>query len=178
MLKTLRAQIAHYKSELTDEELDSLLEERRRALGFLDGISSAMNTAHITPPRPQQQRGRAFVTPTLTPSKLLSSPGKTYITPGGSISRSSSSSSLPSSLTQTPFAAHFERGRRLIQPLFPMGMDSQTSSPENSFEDLREVEGKRGTGEFEPPDEISLGRLLNNIIVFEVSPYFRDGVDV
>jgi hypothetical protein len=49
-----------------------------------------------------------------------------------------------------------------------MGMDSE-SSPEDSFADLREVEEgvKRRTGEFEPPDEISLGRLLNNIIVFE-----------
>jgi hypothetical protein len=51
-----------------------------------------------------------------------------------------------------------------------MGMESTPStSPENSFADLAELDnGKRKTGEFEPPDEISLGRLLNNIIVFEV----------
>ena len=51
-----------------------------------------------------------------------------------------------------------------------MGMDniSNPSSPENSFADLEEIDVKRNTGEFEPPEEISLGRLLNNIIVFEV----------
>ena len=57
-----------------------------------------------------------------------------------------------------------------------MGLDhSQPSSPEESFADIRETEMhgmdtgiNRRTGEFEPPEEISLGRLLNNIIVFEV----------
>ena len=160
MLKTLRAQIAHYKSELIDEDLDSLLEERRRVLGFLDGISSAMNTAHQTPPR---RNRTSYISP-------VSSPSTTRVIP--SPSRSSSSSSILLSGTQhTPFSTHFDRTRKLIQPLFPMGIDSMspTPSPENSFADLSEIEdGRRRTGEFEPPDEISLGRLLNNIIVFEV----------
>jgi hypothetical protein len=144
MLKTLRAQIAHYKSELADDDFENLLEERRRALGFLDGISSAMNTAHITPSR----HPRIFITPTMTPSRHIES-------------RSSSSSSL----IQAPFSAHFERTRKFIQPLFPMGLDLSCTSLENSGS---EVEEKHRTGEFEPPDEISMGRLLNNIIVFEV----------
>ena len=160
MLKTLRAQIAHYKSELFDEDLDALLEERRRALGFLDGISNAMNTAHLqsSPPRQSIGRGRStFVTP-VSPLRA---------------SRSSSESSARISVTvgNAPFATHFDRTRKLIQPLFPMGMESSTpsTSPENSFADLSEADvGKRKTGEFEPPEEISLGRLLNNIIVFEV----------
>jgi hypothetical protein len=55
-----------------------------------------------------------------------------------------------------------------------MGMETPGVSPENSFADLSEVDVKRRTGEFEPPDEISIGRLLNNIIVFEVhSQSFR-----
>ena len=163
MLKTLRAQIAHYKSELMDEDLDGLLEERRRVLGFLDGISSAMNTAHQPPQQqqtPHHQKPRTYISPISTPSKVISSP-----------SRTSSSSSIPLSSTQyNPFSNHFDRTRKLIQPLFPMGMDSTTptTSPENSFADLSEVDAKQKTGEFEPPDEISLGRLLNNIIVFEV----------
>jgi hypothetical protein len=154
MLKTLRAQIAHYKSELIDDDLDTLLEERRRVLGFLDGLSSAMNTTH-SPPRRSTHA---------TPSSFPSSPARQSTLPGA-LSKNSSSSSLP---TSAPFSAHFERTRKFIQPLFPMGMDSE-SSPEDSFADLREVEEgvKRRTGEFEPPDEISLGRLLNNIIVFE-----------
>jgi hypothetical protein len=159
MLKTLRAQIAHYKSELFDEDLDGLLEERRRVLGFLDGISSAMNTTALqSSPRQTPYKPRGYVSPVATPSKPISSP-------------SSSTSSIPLSTTQyNPFAQHFDRTRKLIQPLFPMGMDSMSpiQSPENSFADLNEVDTKRTTGEFEPPDEISLGRLLNNIIVFEV----------
>jgi hypothetical protein len=160
MLKTLRAQIAHYKSELYDEDLDALLEERRRALGFLDGISNAMNTAHLqsSPPRQNVGRGRStFVTP-VSPLR-----------PSRSSSESSSRISIP--IGNAPFSTHFDRTRKLIQPLFPMGMESSTpsTSPENSFADLAELDnGKRKTGEFEPPDEISLGRLLNNIIVFEV----------
>ena len=158
MLKTLRAQIAHYKSELMDEDLDGLLEERRRVLGFLDGISSAMNTAaHQSPPRQTSRKNRTYGSPVSSPPKGISTP--------------SSSSSIPLSSTQhTPFSHHFDRTRKLIQPLFPMGMDSTspTTSPENSFADLSEVEGTHKQGEFEPPDEISLGRLLNNIIVFEV----------
>lgn len=153
LLKTLRAQIQHYKSELQDEDFDQLLEERRRALGFLDGISSAMNTAHHTP--------------------------STKPTPRSPRSRHSTDSVALSMTSNTPFSVHFERTRKLIQPLFPMGLDtSAPSSPEDSFADLRDVEVldptttttavKRRTGEFEPPDEISLGRLLNNIIVFEV----------
>jgi hypothetical protein len=167
MLKTLRAQVAHYKSELADEDFDSLLEERRRALGFLDGISSAMNTAHHTHPRQSRTaKGRTtFASPASTPG-IQSSPGRP--------SRSSSSSSVPlSGILQTPFSLHFDRTQRLIQPLFPMGIDSTSapSSPEDSFADLNEVEiveDKRRTGEFEPPEEITMGRLLNNIIVFEV----------
>ena len=160
MLKTLRAQIAHYKSELYDEDLDALLEERRRALGFLDGISNAMNTAHLqsSPPRQNVGRGRStFVTP-VSPLR-----------PSRSSSESSSRVSIP--IGNAPFSTHFDRTRKLIQPLFPMGMESSTpsTSPENSFADLSDLDtGKRKTGEFEPPDEISLGRLLNNIIVFEV----------
>ena len=165
MLKTLRAQVAHYKSELLDEDLELLLEERRRVLGFLDGISSAMNTVHQTPPRHSR---KTYISPTSTPSTTRAIP---------SHSRSSSSSSIPLSGTQhTPFSTHFDRTRKLIQPLFPMGMDSMslTPSPENSFADLSEPEdGKRKTGEFEPPEEISLGRLLNNIIVYEVLPYTK-----
>jgi hypothetical protein len=70
-----------------------------------------------------------------------------------------------------------------------MGLESSSgpSSPEDSFADLREVEVreaevretvedndgvKRRTGEFEPPEEISLSRLLNNIIVFEVRFFY------
>ena len=160
MLKTLRAQIQHYKSELQDEDFELLLEERRRALGFLDGISSAMNTAHHTPsnnPTPTKN----------TPNSKQSSK---------SPKRLSTDSIALSTSSNTPFSIHFERTRRLIQPLFPMGLDqSQPSSPEDSFADIRETEMhgmdtgiKRRTGEFEPPEEISLGRLLNNIIVFEV----------
>jgi len=81
-----------------------------------------------------------------------------------------------------PFAIHFEKTKKLIQPLFPMGMDSTSnpSSPENSFADIEEVDvkSKRNTGEFEPPDEISLGRLLNNIIVFEVRIFHLRWADV
>lgn len=154
MLKTLRAQVAHYKSELADEDFDGLLEERRRALGFLDGISSAMNTIHHTPPR------KTHVSPASTPSRG----------PVRSPSLSSGSSISLTGTQNTPFSAHFERTKKLIQPLFPMGMDmsTPTPSPENSFSDLSEVEPKRRTGEFEPPEEITLGRLLNNVIVFEV----------
>jgi hypothetical protein len=168
MLKTLRAQVQHYKSELADEDFEALLEERRRALGFLDGISSAMNTAHLTPPRqPRSQhssapRGRTHNPPSTTTTRSTQS-----VT-----SRSSSSSSLPSNIPTAPFSTHFDRTRKLIQPLFPMGMDTPGASPENSFADLSDLspaeEGKRRTGEFEPPEEISMGRLLNNIIVFEV----------
>lgn len=161
MLKTLRAQIAHYKSELHDEDFDGLLEERRRVLGFMDGISTAMNTIHSSPPRishrPPQGRS-SFIQPP-SPTKATSS------------SRSSSRSSMrQSGPVQMPLSAHFEKTKRLIQPLFPMGLDSVSPppSPEDSFADLSEAEGKRKTGEFEPPDEISLGRLLNNIIIFEV----------
>ena len=167
MLKTLRAQVAHYKSEFTDDDFDSLLEERRRALGFLDGISSAMNTAHHSHHRQSRTaKGRTiFGSPASTPG-MQNSPGRP--------SRSSSSSSVPlSGVLQTPFSLHFDRTQKLIQPLFPMGVDSTSgpSSPENSFSDLAEVdivEDKRRTGEFEPPEEITMGRLLNNIIVFEV----------
>jgi len=150
ILKTLRAQIAHYRSELADEDFDSLLEERRRALGFLDGISSAMNSQ--TPPR--HRRGRT-----------------TYVSPSPSRGPSpvGSSSSVIDTGSQAPFSTHFDRTKKLIQPLFPMGIEpTPSTSPENSFADLSEVEVKRRTGEFEPPDEISLGRLLNNIIIFEV----------
>ena len=163
MLKTLRAQIAHYKSELVEDDLDSLLEERRRVLGFLDGLSSAMNTTHSPPRRP------AHATPS---TSFPGSPSRQTVLP--SPSRNSSSSSLPSVGNAAPFSVHFERTKKFIQPLFPMGMDSDTatSSPENSFADLNALEEedlvRRRTGEFEPPDEISLGRLLNNIIVFEV----------
>jgi hypothetical protein len=169
LLKTLRAQIQHYKSELQDDDFDQLVEERRRALGFLDGISSAMNTAHHTP--------------------STTNPTPTKPTPRSPRSRHSMDSvALSTTTSNTPFGVHFERTRKLIQPLFPMGLDtSAPSSPEDSFADLRDVEVldpttttaavKRRTGEFEPPDEISLGRLLNNIIVFEVSiyPWIRDG---
>ena len=150
ILKTLRAQIAHYRSELADEDFDGLLEERRRALGFLDGISSAMNSQ--TPPR--QRRGRT-----------------TYVSPSPSRGPSpvGSSSSVIHTGSQAPFSTHFDRTKKLIQPLFPMGIEpTPSTSPENSFADLSEVEVKRRTGEFQPPDEISLGRLLNNIIIFEV----------
>jgi len=156
-LKTLRAQVAHYKSELADEDFDGLLDERRRALGFLDGISSAMNTGHTPPRQTHANRGRTYITPSTTPGRTAQS-----IT-----SRSSSSSSLVVSTQQAPFSTHFERTRKLIQPLFPMGMETPGVSPENSFADLSQVDAKRRTGEFEPPDEISMGRLLNNIIVFE-----------
>lgn len=163
MLKTLRAQIAHYKSELIDDDLDTLLEERRRVLGFLDGLSSALNTTH-SPPRRATHHAPS--------SSFPSSPARQSTLP--SPSKNSSSSSLPL-VASAPFSAHFERTKKSIQPLFPMGMDSlgtPSSSPENSFADLNAIEdegeGKRKTGEFEPPDEISLGRLLNNIIVFEV----------
>lgn len=169
MLKTLRAQVAHYKSELMDEDFEGLLEERRRALGFLDGISSAMNTAHHTPlPKSKTQNRGSLVSPSSTPSRGA------VQSPASRPSRSSSLSSVPvmSGMVNTPFSAHFERTRKMIQPLFPMGMDSNSnpSSPENSFADLEDIDvkSKRNTGEFEPPDEISLGRLLNNIIVFEV----------
>jgi len=163
MLKTLRAQIAHYKSELVEDDLDILLEERRRVLGFLDGLSSAINTPHSPPRRP------THATPA---TSFPGSPSRQTVIP--SPSRNSSSSSLPSVGNAAPFSLHFERTKKFIQPLFPMGMDSDpaTSSPENSFADLSALEEedlvRRRTGEFEPPDEISLGRLLNNIIVFEV----------
>lgn len=160
MLKTLRAQVAHYKSELAEDDFEALLDERRRALGFLDGISSAINTHHTPTRQPGAKRGRTYITPTTTPGR---------VNPPSVASRSSSSSSLVTNTQQTPFSTHFERTRKLIQPLFPMGMDSTPgASPENSFSDLNEVDTKRRTGEFEPPDEISMGRLLNNIIVFEV----------
>ena len=175
MLKTLRAQVAHYKSELIDEDFDQLLEERRRALGFLDGISSAMNTAHHTPPSKPKQKRSSFISPASTPSRNVQ-------TPSSRPSRSSSSSSMPASSMNAPFAIHFEKTKKLIQPLFPMGMDSTSnpSSPENSFADIEEVDvkSKRNTGEFEPPDEISLGRLLNNIIVFEVRIFHLRWADV
>ena len=164
MLKTLRAQVAHYRSELMDDDFDQLIEERRQALGFLDGISSAMNTAHHTPSKSKQKRS-PFMSPSSTPSRSVQT--------GSLHSRESSTSSsvrATGSSMNAPFAGHFEKTKKLIQPLFPMGMDSisNPSSPENSFADLEEIDVKRNTGEFEPPEEISLGRLLNNIIVFEV----------
>src|SRR5204863_4078109 len=116
---------------------------RRRVLGFLDGISSAMNTAHHQSP-PRRTPATVYYSPTSTPST-------TRVIPSPSPSNSSSSS-IPLTGTQhTPFSLHFDRTRKLIQPLFPMGIDptSPTSSPENSFVDLSEVEGKRRTGEFE-----------------------------
>lgn len=162
MLKTLHAQIQHYKSEFQDhDEFNLLLEERRRALGFLDGISSAMNTAHHTPSNPPTKNP----TPTKPHSRQTSKSPKRLSTDSVAMSVTSS----------TPFSLHFERTRKLIQPLFPMGMENSVpSSPEESLADLRDREGegdqgiRRRTGEFEPPEEISLGRLLNNIIVFEV----------
>jgi Retinoic acid induced 16-like protein len=145
MLKTLKAQISHYQSELPEETFSTLLTERRAALTFLEGISSAMQ-----PHRPPER------------SNSVSSVG----------SRGSRGEGIPTVGNVTPFSEHFERTKRLIQPLFPMGTEvSGPNSPEDSLADLREVEVgvevKRRTGEFEPPDEITLGRLLNNIIVFE-----------
>ena len=54
-----------------------------------------------------------------------------------------------------------------------MGMESSTpsTSPKIRLRIYRKwkwILGREERGEFEPPDEISLGRLLNNIIVFEV----------
>jgi len=190
MLKTLTAEVQHYKSEIDD--LDLKLAERRQAFLFADDLNEALASSPITGTTPAHREGAR--TPnqngTPAPKDALGSANRLGTPSRQALAREVLTPNKPSlgpSSTSSPLGDHIASTQRKVQTLYPIYFNAppEAARPDSSSSKLTSSSSQRdpddvfgsdeqsSTGRHRPrpttplPKEISLSHLLTNIMVFE-----------